>query len=62
MKYQNLLLFDNYKNVGNPILISKSAFQISSKSVFKISDPSTEDENFYEVIYIYFTLSLYSSS
>ena len=33
MKYQNLLLFDNYKNVGNPILISKN--------VFKISDPST---------------------
>ena len=53
MKYQNLLLFDNYKNVGNPILISKN--------VFKISDPST-DENFYEVIYIYFTLSLYPSS
>ena len=55
MKYQNLLLFDNYKNVGNPILISKLVPKM-------ISDPSTEDEDFYEVIYIYFTLSLYSSS
>ena len=54
MKIPESLLFDNIRNVGNPILISKS--------VFKISDPSTEDENFYEVIYIYFTLSLYPSS